>query len=168
MLKKVSAERYGLTVTKDNDQRFDIDYASDAAARYLKDLYRFFGNGTSLGVGKVTIPVADPAERKKFALAAYNGGEGRIAGAQRQAWEADNNPSLWETVKEFLEAANATTEKAKEIRNYVPKVMAYEIEFDEKSPADKDATKKEPKKIEFECTDGHWITKDGKKIMICD
>ena len=37
-----TAERYHLIVSKDNDQRFDIDYASIAAARYLDDLDRSF------------------------------------------------------------------------------------------------------------------------------
>lgn len=37
-LQKGTAERYHLIVSKENDQRFDIDYASIAAARYLKDL----------------------------------------------------------------------------------------------------------------------------------
>ena len=36
---KATAERYGLQVSKENDQRFDIDRASSAAARYLKDLH---------------------------------------------------------------------------------------------------------------------------------
>jgi hypothetical protein len=35
-IEKKTAERYGLVVTKNNDQRFDIDYASITAARYLK------------------------------------------------------------------------------------------------------------------------------------
>ena len=43
-----TAKRYGLTVTKNNDQRFDIDYASSASARYLKDLHTFFSKDTTL------------------------------------------------------------------------------------------------------------------------
>ncbi len=32
-----TATRYGLSVSKQNDQRFDIGYVASAAARYLKD-----------------------------------------------------------------------------------------------------------------------------------
>ncbi|MBN1114044.1 MAG: transglycosylase SLT domain-containing protein [Oligoflexia bacterium] len=37
-LEKETAKRLGLTVTKENDQRFDVDDASAAAAKYLKIL----------------------------------------------------------------------------------------------------------------------------------
>ncbi|MBF0388207.1 MAG: transglycosylase SLT domain-containing protein [Candidatus Omnitrophica bacterium] len=47
-LDKVTAERYGLSVSKENDQRFDIDYASIAAARYLKDIDYGFSKETIL------------------------------------------------------------------------------------------------------------------------
>ena len=38
MLEKKTAIRMGLTVTKENDQRFDVDDASAASAKYLKTL----------------------------------------------------------------------------------------------------------------------------------
>lgn len=52
---KRTAERYGLSVSKENDQRFDINYASSAAARYLKDLDTMFSKKTALPRGKATI-----------------------------------------------------------------------------------------------------------------
>jgi len=39
--RKPTAEEYGLIVSKGNDTRFDIDYASSAAARYLKDIIMY-------------------------------------------------------------------------------------------------------------------------------
>src|SRR3989339_321220 len=36
MFEKTTAIRFGLTVTKENDQRFDVDDASAASAKYLK------------------------------------------------------------------------------------------------------------------------------------
>lgn len=78
-IQKNTAERYGLLVTKDNDQRFNIDYASITAARYLSDLNRMFGKATKLTEGRVTVPIADLIERKEFVLASYNVGEGKIA-----------------------------------------------------------------------------------------
>ncbi|MBU0570512.1 MAG: transglycosylase SLT domain-containing protein [Candidatus Omnitrophica bacterium] len=168
MFEKPTAERYGLTVTKKNDQRFDVDDASDVAARYLKDLDAFFSKETNLGHGKKTMPVKSSSERKKFALAAYNGGEGRIASAQKEAVKAGKNPSLWKDVKQFLKAAGATVAKTEEIKNFLEKVLAYEIEFAKKSPADKKAKKKKPKKSGYRCTGGRWRTIDDQPVMICD
>lgn len=166
-LQAPTAARYGLTVSKDNDQRFDIDYASSAAARYLKDLNTFFGKKTNLGIGFDTVAVHDISERKKFVLAAYNAGEGRIARAQRLAEKAGKNPELWADVAEFLKAAGADADKVIETRGYVEKVPSYEAEFAIKSPADKEMKHKEPKK-EYRCTEGHWRTIDDRKVFICE
>ncbi len=85
-----------------------MDYASSAAARYLKDLDNMFRGKTSLGRGLETVPVKDVSERKKFTLGAYNAGEGRIAKAQRLTEKAGKNPQLWTDVEKFLELAGAS------------------------------------------------------------
>lgn len=56
-LEKVTAERYGLIVSRQNDQRFDIDYASSAAARYLKDINGIFAKRTILSKDTRSITV---------------------------------------------------------------------------------------------------------------
>ncbi len=55
-----TARRYGLRVDNYVDERFDFIKATDAAMRYLKDLYRMFGNW-------------------ELALASYNCGENCVA-----------------------------------------------------------------------------------------
>ncbi|MBD3393426.1 MAG: transglycosylase SLT domain-containing protein, partial [Chitinivibrionales bacterium] len=71
-LEKNTAKRMGLTVSKENDQRFDVDDASAAAAKYAKKIDAFFSKETTLVKGLKTIPVSNPSERKKFTIAAYN------------------------------------------------------------------------------------------------
>lgn len=153
-----TAKRYGLIVSKQNDQRFDIDHASSAAARYLKDLNTMFGKRTTLGEGLRTIPVKSVTERKKFVLGAFNAGEGRIAGAQRLAEKTGRNPQVWSDVTKYL---------PKETQDYVEAVPLYEVEFSQKSPANKRMKEKGVRKGEYRCTEGHWVTIDDRPVFIC-
>lgn len=161
-----TAKRYGLTVSKTNDQRFDIDYASSAAARYLKDLHTIFSTGKKF-LDKNAIAVRSASERKKFVLAAYNAGEGRIARAQELAQKDRKNPQVWADVEIFLEKAGARGSKPREIKDYVEIVPIYEAEFARKSPANKQIKHKKPRKELTRCTDGHWRTIDDRPVFIC-
>src|SRR3989338_9626977 len=84
-IERETAIRYGLVVSKQNDQRLDIDDASRAAARHLKALDNYFREGANLGGNLNVVKVLDASERLRFTLASYNAGEGRIARAQADA-----------------------------------------------------------------------------------
>jgi hypothetical protein len=62
----------------------------------------------------------------------------------------------------------ATSDKANEIRQYVDKVLSYEKEFQEKSQADVNAKFKKGKPIEHYPSGSHWVTIDGRHILIKD
>jgi membrane-bound lytic murein transglycosylase MltF len=145
-----------------------VDYASSVAARYLKDINGIFSRATVLTKTRKSLPVKNVSERKKFVLAAYNGGEGCIAEAQRFAVESGKRPDVWAVVKEFLLVDGATKEKAREICNYVEKVLDYELEFARKSLADKKEKNKTGKSPAPCCSAGHWRTIDGRPVFICD
>jgi len=168
-LEKATAERYGLKVSRENDQRFDIDRASSAAARYLKDLDTTFGKKTTVlkKEGLDSIPVKSISERKKFILGAYNAGEGRVARAQRLAEQAGKNPRLWSDVQQFIAEAGTTSAKERETREYVEEVLRNEAEFAIKSPADKNKKQKKPGKKQAWCTEGRWRTIDDRPVFIC-
>jgi membrane-bound lytic murein transglycosylase D len=65
-----TARRYGLRVDEIRDDRLDLFSATDAAARYLHDLYAEFGDW-------------------KLALAAYNTGEANVGSAILKAHTQD-------------------------------------------------------------------------------
>jgi len=163
---KVTAERYGLTVTKNNDQRFDLDSASHATAKQLKNLDAMFSKQTTLAKGLSTSPITDSIERRNFVIAAYNAGEGRIAKAQKLAEEAGKDSQKWDDVKEYLVAAGASQAKAQEIIGYVENVNKYEKEFEEKSKASEKYKDKDTTDIKQSPADGHWITKGDRHIFI--
>ncbi|MEI8595441.1 lytic transglycosylase domain-containing protein [Photobacterium sp. Hal280] len=62
-----TAERFGLQVQADNDERFDVKKSTQAAVAYLSFLYNKFDQDLAL------------------TLAAYNAGEGRVGRAMKKA-----------------------------------------------------------------------------------
>lgn len=68
-----TGRRYGLKVTYQADERMDYNKSTQAAARYLKDLYKEFQDWL-------------------LVIAAYNGGEGAV----RRAIRLSNSRNFWE------------------------------------------------------------------------
>ena len=101
----------------------DPDQNIEYGTKYLKALNSIFRDGKLLTKDLKATKVPDKTERLKFVLAAYNGGQGRIAKAQQICVDKGDNPERWNDVKKYLEAAGETPEKAKIIRNYVEQVI---------------------------------------------
>lgn len=81
--------------------------------RYLQDL---FARDARLGHGLETVAVADADERRRFAIAAYNAGEGRVARAQAQVAAAGGDPTRFADVRPYLPHIT---------RGYVERVVAF-------------------------------------------
>lgn len=69
---------------------------------YLRYLHDLFGRRARLGRGLETVPVADAGERRLFAVAAFNAGEGRVAQAQAKAAAHGGDPTRFADIKRFL------------------------------------------------------------------
>lgn len=91
----VTGKRYGLEVNTLVDERRDPIKSSDAAARYLKDLYDMFGDWG-------------------LAIAAYNCGEGNVQKALLRSGDSGDVKDYW-TVYHYL---------PHETRGYVPAFIA--------------------------------------------
>jgi membrane-bound lytic murein transglycosylase MltF len=165
-MEAATARRMGLHISKKDDERFDLAASSAAAAKYLKSIDNHFRKGSALTKGIETTPIQDAEERKKFDVASYNAGESRIANAQKIAIEAGDDPTKWDDVNKYLEDAGATEDKADEIREYVDKVLSYENEFQKKSPADDNSKFKKSKPINPYPPGEHWVTIDGRHVLI--
>lgn len=81
-----TAQRYGVSA----QQLFDPEINVMTAARHIKDLE-----------GRLAA-VRDPMERRKFVLAAYNGGYGHVADAMQLAKKYGRNPMSWSDVSYFI------------------------------------------------------------------
>jgi membrane-bound lytic murein transglycosylase D len=94
---KKTAERYGLKVTRDIDERSDPEKSTRAAARYLKDLYAMFQDWN-------------------LALAAYNWGEGKV----KRLMDGTG-------LNDFWQLANLKQRLPEETRKHIPLIQASTI-----------------------------------------
>ena len=84
---------------------------------YLRYLAGLFGKRTVLyRDGLTTVAVKNPVDCWRFAIAAYNAGEGRVAAAQHRAASIGRNPARFEDVRPLLPAIT---------RRYVDNVISF-------------------------------------------
>jgi soluble lytic murein transglycosylase-like protein len=83
---------------------------------YLRYLHDLIGRNARLAPGLSTVPVEHAAERRLFAIAAFNAGEGRVAGAQAKAAASGGDPTRYADVRPFLPRIT---------RGYVDRVVGY-------------------------------------------
>jgi soluble lytic murein transglycosylase-like protein len=69
---------------------------------HLSELMNIFEKPTILKNGLKTIAIDDLEERKKFAAASFNAGQGRVAYAQKQAKEFGKDPTRFANIEFFL------------------------------------------------------------------
>ena len=83
---------------------------------YLRYLHDLFGRKAQLAHGLATVAVPDAGERRLFAVAAFNAGEGRVAQAQARARATGGDPTHFADVRRFLPSIT---------RAYVGRVAGY-------------------------------------------
>jgi membrane-bound lytic murein transglycosylase MltF len=83
---------------------------------YLRYLHDLFGRAAKLGGGLETVPIDDTDERRRFAVAAFNAGEGSVARAQARAAALGGDPTRFADVRPFLPRIT---------RGYVERVAVY-------------------------------------------
>jgi len=83
---------------------------------YLRYLHDLFGRDARHGRGLHTIAVGDESERQRFAVAAFNAGEGTVARAQARAAAGGADPTRFADVRRFLPSTT---------QGYVERVVGY-------------------------------------------
>ncbi len=111
-----TAKRYGLTIDWWRDERKDPIKSTEAAASYLRDLYKMFGAW-------------------HLALAAYNAGEGRIMRAMRSTgaddyWDLLNTKKIHPETKEYVPRYIAATKIARTPQDYGFEGLQYHQPFE--------------------------------------
>lgn len=118
-------DKTGLTIKRriNDPERYDpwnVEQNVKYGVSYFDYLNEIFKVETILGNGLKTIPVQNERELEKFAIAAFNAGEGRVATAQALAKKNGLNPSIFDNVARYL---------PKTTINYVQKVLATRENF---------------------------------------
>ena len=86
---------------------------------YLRYLHDLFDRDAPLAPGLHTVRVDDPEERQRFAVAAFNAGEGRVAKAQARVAATGGDPTDYAAIRPLLPRIT---------RGYVERVIGFAAE----------------------------------------
>lgn len=100
--------------TNEEYDPFNPDLNISLGTSYLKYLHDIFSAKTDLPNQLQTRAAADPTSLEKFAVAAFNAGEGRVASAQIRSEKVGKDPAHYDHVAPFLPRTT---------REYVTKVV---------------------------------------------
>ena len=109
----------------DMDQNYDPFNATmntKLGVNYLRYLQDIFTQQTELPNDFTTTPGSSAADVEKFAVAAFNAGEGRVASAQSRAKKLGKDPSIYNAVESFLPDST---------QQYVTRVLKYKEGYEE-------------------------------------
>jgi hypothetical protein len=93
---------------------FNPDLNIKLGTNYLKYLHDIFSVPTDLPNNLRTTPAADASSLERFAVAAFNAGEGRVASAQTRSEKLGKDPSFYDQVAPLLPSST---------REYVRRVV---------------------------------------------
>jgi hypothetical protein len=99
---------------------FNPDLNINLGTSYLRYLHDIFKTDTKLPQQLQTRAAADATSLEKFAVAAFNAGEGRVASAQNRSEKAGKDPAHYDHVAPFLPRST---------REYVAKVVGGKKQF---------------------------------------
>jgi soluble lytic murein transglycosylase-like protein len=120
LLDSTGKEMVELSGTGDDYDPFDPAMNSYLGVGYLRRLLDMFSEPTALSSRTSTQPAKNADELEKFAVAAFNAGQGSVARAQAQAQTQGRDPSQFSSIEEFLPAST---------REYVARVQRHKDEF---------------------------------------
>ncbi len=120
LLDSTAKEMMEFSKTNEEYDPFDAGMNSFLGVGYLRRLLDMFSEPTSLSSRTSTIPAKDAGELEKFAVAAFNAGQGRVARAQAQALSMGRDPSVFSSVESLLPTST---------QEYVARVQDKRVDF---------------------------------------
>ena len=99
---------------------FDPSMNTNLGLSYLRSLTEMFSNPTKIKGNLFSIGGKSPEEVEKFAVAAFNAGQGRVARAQQRVQELGRDATAFSQVAPFL---------PKSTQSYVEKVLRFRDQY---------------------------------------
>jgi hypothetical protein len=113
LLDSTGKELLERTALAESYRPFDPDQNTELGVSYLRYLHDLFTESNPVTKTRYTKPAGDVTSLEKLAVAAFNAGEGRVAGAQARAQANGRDPGNYDQVAPYLPEIT---------QNYVEKV----------------------------------------------